>query len=684
MKKIQIILFLFTLACTFTNCVNGETGLDTLAVSSIALEGNSIIVEGNGATVDGSTVTITSAGTYTIRGTLNDGQIIVDAADQDKVTLILSGAHISCSTSAPICVISADKTIITLADGTSNSITDGSSCVLPDVASDEPNAALFSKDDLTINGGGSLAVNGNYNDGITSNDDLKITGGRITVHAVNDGIRGRDSVVIKGGTIAITAAGDGIQSNNDGETDKGYVSIEDGSISIVAGADGIQAETTLAISGGTVTVTSGGGSGNGSNGNIRDNRGMGTVEVESDTGSAKGLKAGVALTVTGGTLNINSSDDAVHSNGCITIDGGIMSLASGDDAIHADTSLEINGGEISITNCYEGLDSETITINDGTIHLVARDDGVNAVSKTAVSVTARQPGQQAYESSGNSAMTINGGYLVVNSGGDGLDINGPITMTGGLVIINGPTDNGNGAIDYLGTFKVSGGTLLAVGSAGMAQPPGTSSSQCSVIMTYQASQPAGTLVHIETGDGEEIFTFKPAKAYQSVVFSSPALAKGTDYVVYSGGSVTGSATDGLSTSGIFTPGTQVASFTISGMVTTAGSSNTLLPGGIPANRNEITPGNMAENRTGTFRGNESGVTSGRMNGMMPGNRGRSLPGMMPGTASGGTGYSAPPGNSGGMGYTNTNPDTIPGRVSTSFSSTASGGSAYTKPAGIRL
>ncbi len=152
-------------------------------------------------------------------------------------------------------------------------------------------------------------------------------------------------------------------------------------------------------------------------------------------------------------------------------------------------------------------------------------------------------------------------------------------MTGGVVIVNGPTNNGNGALDYDGAFTVTGGYLVAAGSSGMAQAPGTSSTQRSVMVTFASAQPAGTMVHIEAGDGEDILTFVPTKAYQSVVFCSPELKEGATYTIYSGGSATGTVTDGLYSGGTYTAGTEVADVTISGIVTYAGSSGAGQAGG---------------------------------------------------------------------------------------------------------
>jgi len=546
--------------------------------------GDKITVSGLGATVDGSKIAITSAGTYSMSGTLDDGQIVVKTEDTETVKLILNGVDITCSKSAPIYVFNAEKTVIALADGTENYVTDGDSYIFADSTSDEPNAAVFSKDDLTICGNGSLTVNANYNNGIQSKDDLEITGGNITVNAVNDGIKGRDSIAVKDTNITVNAGADGMQSNNDEDSEKGYISIESGTINITAGEDGIQAETSLIISGGNITISSGGGSVNGSkadsSGNNQGDWGMGNnSDISSSSGSAKGLKAAVDITIEGGTINIDSSDDSIHSNDSLTIKGGNIILASGDDGIHSDSTLEISGGDISITKCYEGIDSEAITINDGNINLVASDDGINSAGGNDGFLMGRRPGQNNFDSSGDNYLHINGGYIAIDAIGDGLDINGPIDMTGGIVIVNGPTSNFNGALDYYGAFRITGGFLVAVGSSGMAQAPSTSSTQYSVMLNLSSSQSADTMVHFETEDGEEILTFVPTKAYQSIVLCSPELKNGSTYIVYSGGSSTGTATDGLYSSGIYTAGTQITSFTISSIVTSIGSSSGGFPGG---------------------------------------------------------------------------------------------------------
>jgi hypothetical protein len=540
-------------------------------MSFVKLEGNSITIDGSGATVNGNILTITSAGVYSISGVLDEGQILVNSEDEETVKLILNGMDITCSTSAPIYISNAEKTVITLADGTENSVSDGATYIFENAETDEPNAAIFSDDDLTINGSGSLTVNANYNNGIASKDDLVITGGTITINAINDGIKGRDSIVVKDGIITINAGGDGMQSTNSEDVDKGYIYIEGGTLNITAGTDGIQAETLLKIDGGDFTISSGGGSINSSNTDQWGDWGKGRNPNDSDsTPSAKGLKAGVDVTITGGTIDIDSSDDSIHSNDSLTISGGDITLKSGDDGIHSDATLEISGGELRITNSYEGIESASITINAGTIHIVSSDDGINAAGgNDGSSVNGRQ-GQNNFNFSGDNHLYINGGYIVIDAGGDGLDINGSIDMTGGHVIINGPTSNNNGPLDYLGSFDISGGFLVAAGSAGMAQAPSASSSQYSVILAFSSAIRAGIMVHIESEDGGEVLSFEPTKVFQSVVLCSPELEDGSTYTIYLGGSSTGTVTDGLYSDGIYADGTEIADFTISDIVTGVG------------------------------------------------------------------------------------------------------------------
>lgn len=541
--------------------------------SGIVLNGNTISFNGTGAAVDGSKITITSGGTYIISGTLTNGQIRVDTEDKKTVKLILNGTDITCTDSAPIYIVNAKKVVVTLANGTENKITDGNAYVFEDTQASEPNAAIFSKSDLTINGSGLLTVNANYNDAIACKDELKIISGNITINSAADGIRGRDYVAVKNAAITINAKGDGIKSTNDEDSLKGFVYIDKGNtISITSGTDGIQAETSILILGGNIDISSGGGSANGIN-TAAKQTGMNSTRSNSTAASTKGIKAAVNVQIEDGTIHIDSADDAIHSNGSISINSGNITIASGDDGIHADATLNINGGDISISKSYEGIESAVITINDGSTHIVSSDDGINVAGGNDSSAVNGRPGQNSFAASSNNYLTINGGYTVLDAMGDGLDSNGSISMTGGVVIVNGPTANDNGALDYNGSFKATGGFLVAAGSSGMAQAPDTSSTQCAVSINFSSSLSANTLVHIENEKGEDVLTFAPTKNYQSLVLCSAQLTQGATYNIYTGGSSTGTVKDGLYSDGIYTAGTKFTSLTISSIITTAGSAN---------------------------------------------------------------------------------------------------------------
>lgn len=553
--------------------------------TTIKLNGTSAAVTGSGAKASGGSVTISAAGTYVLSGTLSDGQVVVDVQDDGDVHLVLNGAAIHDNDSAGIYIKEADNVVITLQEGTENTISDGETYVFADAATDEPSAAIFSKADLAINGTGKLTVVASYNDGITSKDDLKIVSGTIDITAADDGIVGKDMVAIADGTVTIKAEGDGIKSTNATDEGRGFIAIADGTFTIEAGNDGIQAETALIVDGGTFNLVTGGGS---ANGEVKQEEGPGgmqrggmnatsatgtstdaaaTATTATESTSAKGLKAGGDLTVNGGTFAIDSADDALHSNSNVTVTGGELEMASGDDGIHADALTTIAGGSINITKSYEGIEGANITISGGETHVVASDDGINVAGGSDETSEAAGGRADQFSAASSNLLTISGGYVTVDAAGDGLDSNGSITMTGGTVIVNGPTGNGNGSLDYDGSFDISGGTLVAAGSSGMLQATADDSSQSTIAMTFSQAQQAGTLVHLQDSDGNTIMTFAPSKNYQSVVISSPKLTQGGSYTLYTGGSSTGSDADGMYTDGAYTGGTKVTDFEISSSVT---------------------------------------------------------------------------------------------------------------------
>src|SRR4030042_2588634 len=293
-------------------------------------DGDSIKMDGSGAIIDDCQVTITSAGTYILKGTLEDENILVNVRESGTVKIVLDGVNIACSDGAPINILNTDKAVIILAEGSQNYISDGEERSTGD-SEEETTAAIYSKCDITINGEGSLTVDGNYKNGIQSKDDLIITGGDITVNAINDGLKGKDCIAIKDGNITIVAGGDGMQSTNNTDEEKGFIVINGCNIKINRGTDGIQAETNILVTDGVINILSGGGSKNSSTGDNWGFWGDRRTEdnVTTDTGSAKGLKAGIDITIEDGIIDIDSSDASIHSNSSLTIGGGEIIVISG-------------------------------------------------------------------------------------------------------------------------------------------------------------------------------------------------------------------------------------------------------------------------------------------------------------------------------------------------------------------
>jgi hypothetical protein len=543
----------------------------------IKLSGSTASIEGTGAAARNGKVTITEPGIYVVSGKLDNGQIVIDSEQKGTVRLVLNGAEIQSSDNAPVYIKNADKTVISLEPGTENVIRDGENYVFPDGSTDEPNAALYSEDDLTINGSGSLKVFGNYNNGINVKDELIITGGLIAIRSVDDGLIGRDLTAVRDGALTIEAGGDAMKATNDEKADKGFVLIEGGTFHLTAGSDGIQAETSIVIKAGEFTISTGGGSINGRT--VTKERfnpwGKGTSQTDTATDeadqttseSAKGMKSASMIQITGGSLNIDASDDAIHSNGSIQIKGGSISAASGDDGIHADASIRIADGDITVTKSYEGIESSKIAVTGGNVQVYSRDDGFNAAGGNDGSSLGGRPGQNSFEPSVDAQISIDGGFVVVHADGDGLDSNGLMFMSDGTVLVHGPTNNGNGALDYGGTFEISGGVLIAAGSSGMAQAPGEGSKQVSLMMTYDSSQKAGTIVRVEDNTGKEVVTFAPEKDYQSVLISTPSLKKDGAYTLFTGGTAQGAKNGGLYTGAQYKDGVKVNSFTAANTVT---------------------------------------------------------------------------------------------------------------------
>lgn len=562
-------------------------------LASTAFADGSITLSPDGSTstdasvrIDGQTVTVTQAGTYQIAGTLGDGALIVESAENAKITLVLGGVSIKNSTGAAIQISTADDVTIELSEGTTNVLQSGEEVDIATATESEEasGGALQSKADLKIKGKGSLTVLGYLNNGIHCTKDLKIKNGNISVTALGHGIKGKNSVTVSGGTVTVTSGKDGITSDETENEEKGFVTIEDGEIIITSAGDGVSAETTLTVTGGVISIISGGGSANAQQktDNMHDWWDFDNSASDDNSASCKGLKAGKAMMISGGSITIDAQDDALHTDGDMTISGGECILSTGDDGAHAELSLTVLDGKITVLTSYEGLEANQITLAGGELDITASDDGINAnggsdgfsggfgggfgggrsdMNSQSGDMTPpdnsnmqtppdgnapsgnppTMPGQDAADSTTTDDTTdkqpvllITGGKITVNADGDGLDSNGDLRVEGGDITINGPSNGGNGALD-IGTENggagvIAGGTLIALGTSSMTENFGSTSTQCAFLVTMN-SFGAGETITITDSQGNVLYTGVTVKSANSVVFSSPDLVVGETYTV---------------------------------------------------------------------------------------------------------------------------------------------------------
>ena len=508
----------------------------------ITLSGTDAQCESSAVTVSDGMVTITEAGTYVVSGTLTDGTICVDAGDGDKVWLVLAGVSITSEDFAAIYVISADKVFLTLADGTENTLANGGSFEAVD--DNNVDAVIFAKDDLTINGSGSLAVSSPAGHGIVCKDDLKITGGVYEITAgAGHALSANDSVRIAAGTFVLESSKDGIQAENDEDEEEGYVYICGGTFTIESEGDGISASGDCTILAGTIQITAGGGSESADDDEFVGQMQQRILEYGSssrsseDSSSCKGIKAAGLLTISGGTITVDSADDSLHSNSDILIDGGTITLCSGDDGVHADETLTVEDGTIDITDSYEGLEGMQIYISGGQISIVASDDGINAGGGTDSSGTGGWRQDDVFGSSSSSDLTvdISGGIIYIDADGDGIDSNGSLYISGGQTYVSGPTSSADGALDYTTTGSITGGILVAAGASGMAMNMSTGTQGC--VMVTTGSQSACT-ISLSDASGNELVSYTVEKSFGSVVISCPDMESGETYTLTLGSSST--------------------------------------------------------------------------------------------------------------------------------------------------
>lgn len=517
-------------------------------ITTISAQNSRFVISGSGVSTTENTATITSSGAYRVKGNISDGQLIVNTADNGIVQLLFDGLSAHSSTSAPIYIANAQKTILILEEGSQNTITDKAEYSSFDLSI---NSAIFSRCPLTITGTGQLNVQANNYRAITSTKGLLIKGGNISVSSKEDGIYGKDYIIVDGGNTTIQSKNNALLSDNYKSQGCGYIEFIDGQCVITSSENAVFAETGFIMSGGNLSITSGGG------------------YTESNEENGKAIKSGIECIITGGTLNIDASDDAIHSNGDVKIAGCTLHIATANDGIHADGNVVIEkGSNINITHSYEGIESSkgNITINGGQIRIKSIDDGINLTA--GFKSPERMFAGFENPNSGTYSLIINNGFIVVDSKGDGLDSNDGMTINGGTIVVSGTSAEDNQAIDWDSNCSFNGGTVVATSSKQMAGAPDETSTQNSAIAHFDQKIPAETLLHIADEKGRYIFSIIAPKEYDAILFTSPKLKRGTSYSIYQGGSTTGVFKDGLSLQGEYTSGVKVANFTISNTITT--------------------------------------------------------------------------------------------------------------------
>ena len=531
---------------------DGRTQYTDAGSIQIQLKGDTAAASDSSVQISGSTVTITEEGTYILSGSLDNGMVIVDAGDTAKLQIVLNGVKITSQTSAAMYILEADKVFVTLANGSDNTLANGGAFAAID--DNNIDGAVFSKQDLTFNGSGSLTVTSPAGHGIVCKDDLVFTGGAYTVYAASHGLDVNDSVRITGETsLTMDAGKDGIHCENTEDASLGFVYISDGTMRIEAEGDGVSAGSWLQVEKGSFDLLIGGGSEYGTKktsdqfGGFMGGRpgpqppgGNSTTTDESDT-SMKGIKAASSILINGGTIAINSADDAVHADGSVMINGGEFAIASGDDAIHAEDTLTITAGTIHITESYEGLEALHIDVQGGEIQAVSTDDGLNAAGGMDSSgMTGGRDGMfggrggmggkgGGMGASSDGSIVISGGNLFLKAAGDGLDANGTLTISGGYVVVTGPMQGDTATLDYDVSGVITGGTFIGTGASGMAQT--FSDSGQGVVAVNVGSQSGGTEITLTDSAGALVLSYTPELSFAVVILSSPQMEKGERYTI---------------------------------------------------------------------------------------------------------------------------------------------------------
>ncbi len=525
----------------------------------INLMGDYIEASSNNIKIDGTDVTILGGGVYVLSGTLNDGTVIVDSEDGAEVRLVLNGINITSSDFSAINIRQCAKTVISLVKGTENVLSDGS-VYNEEKLGEETAAVISSKDDLVINGNGSLVINANFQDGIKANDFLKIIGGNIKITSADDGINANDYIAALNTSITVNSGGDAIKCEHTKE-ERGFIAFEESVLSVTSGGDGVCASSALYMNETKADIVSGGGNENavvkhssfGGFGRF----GANNSSAADDTPSTKAIKAGTNIVINGGTFNLDSAEDAIHSDKDVTINKGTFEILSSDDAVHAELNLVLNPKTMSISKCYEGLEGAYITINGGDIRIVSNDDGINASGENSNGGMMMPPGSFGGEEKTAQEdiwLTVNDGHIYIETSGDGFDSNGSAIINGGFLEIYGPESSGNGSIDvgdggYV--LIMDGGKLLAAGSSGMAEHPIDSSALSSLIFYLDDAFEAGSEIKITDSRGNEVISGTSGKRFNWICASMDALNEGETYTLFINETKTATLTanDGVATFG---------------------------------------------------------------------------------------------------------------------------------------
>lgn len=477
----------------------------------------------DGVTVSDGVITITKAGNYKLTGTY-EGQIKVEAADSDMVRLILNNATITNSTGAAINVVEADEVVIYTASGTTNTVSDGSS--YSDTASGSPDAAIYSKSDLTLAGEGTLKVEGKYEEGIHTTDGLVIASGTLEVSAANTGIKGKDYVDILDGTVTVTATKDGIKATNDTDGNRGWVRLSGGTVNISAGDDGFKAERVLEISGGTLNITQ----------------------------SNEGIEAQY-INILDGTVNVTSSDDGINASYSTSSSSSTESTSSSTtQTTQSNQGNQAAQGNQSAPQAPSGSAGQ------------APAGGGQAPSGNMGQPPAGGGGGMGGGMGGgdtfevvDATINIAGGTVTVNANGDGIDSNGTATLSGGTLVVNGPFTGGNTSLDTNGDLLLNGTTVVAGNSGDMFEAPASSSTSGYVKLTNLSNVSSGTTIQVADSSGKVVANYKVTNSNTALILVSSAnITKGQSYTVYT----TTDSVDASSTT-LASNATSLGSFTAS-------------------------------------------------------------------------------------------------------------------------